>query len=293
MPNRLEGVFAPITTPFEDEEVAYDRLRANIHKYKTTPLAGFLVLGSNGESKSLTEEEKLKILKVVTEERSPSQLIMAGTGYESTKQTISFSERAAELGADYVSLLTPSYFKKGLTDEAMIRYYTDVADALSIPILCYNAPGFTGMTISPKVIEVISRHPNMAGLKDTSPANMAQYLEVRDESFDVLSGTINTFFIGLALGASGGVVSLANAYPEPCQELYMRFKGDDIEGARRLHATLFHLNHSLSGRLGVAGVKYAMDMAGYYGGPPRLPLLPLKDEDKQSIRKALAKAGLR
>jgi 4-hydroxy-2-oxoglutarate aldolase len=293
MSGRIEGVFAPITTPFEHEEVAYARLKANLEKYKKTPLSGFLVLGSNGENKTLTEQEKLKILEILIETKSPSQLIMAGTGYESTKQTIAFSKKAAELGADYVSLLTPSYFKKGLTDEAMIGYYTDVAEALSIPVLCYNAPGFTGMTISPKVIEVISRHPNIAGMKDTSPASMAEYLEICDSSFDVLSGTINTFFIGLALGASGGVVSLANAYPDPCCELYRRFKSGDIDGARKLHHTLFHLNHALSGRLGVAGVKYAMDVAGYCGGPPRLPLLPLKDEDKRKIEQALSEAGLR
>jgi 4-hydroxy-2-oxoglutarate aldolase len=174
----------------------------------------------------------------------------------------------------------------------MIGYYTDVAEAVSISVLCYNAPGFTGMTISPKVIEVISKHPNIAGMKDTSPANMARYIEVCADDFDVLSGTINTFFIGLALGASGGVVSLADAYPEPCCELYERFKNGDINGARVLHNTLFRLNHSLSGRLGVAGVKYAMDVAGYHGGPPRLPLLPVTEEDKRSIRGALAEAGL-
>ena len=292
MGKRISGIIAPITTPFLNEGVSIDHLKENIHRYKDTSLSGFFALGSNGENKSLIEAEKLKILEAVNQEKSEDQLVMAGTGYESTRQTIAFSKQAAELGVDFVSLLTPSYFRKRLTDEAMVRYYTDVAEALPIPVLVYNAPGFTGMTISPRVIETISRHPNIAGMKDTSPDNIGRYLEVCGEGFDVLSGTINTLFVGLVLGASGGVVSLANAYPHPCCELYQKIMRGDIDGARSLHYRLFRLNHSLSGRFGVAGVKYAMEVAGYYGGPPRLPLLPLKDEDKRSVRDAIAEAGL-
>lgn len=293
MTARLSGIFAPITTPFVDEEVAIDQLKDNMRKYRNTPLAGFFALGSNGESKSLTEEEKLKVLEVVIQEKAEHQLVMAGTGYESTRQTMGFSKKAASLGADFVSILTPSYFKRGLTDEAMIGYYTDVAEAVPVPVLIYNAPGFTGMTVSPKVIEKISQHPNIQGMKDTSPADIGRYLEVCGDDFDVLSGTINTLFPGLTLGASGGVVSLANAFPQPCCELFERFKDGDMEEARKLHYRLFRLNHSVSGSFGVAGVKYAMEVAGYYGGAPRLPLLPLKDDAKASMEEAIAKAGLR
>ncbi|MBW2058319.1 MAG: dihydrodipicolinate synthase family protein [Deltaproteobacteria bacterium] len=292
MTERISGIIAPVTTPFADEELSIDHLRSNIRQYGETPLAGFFALGSNGENKSLTEEEKLKIIETVVEEKSEGQIVMAGTGYESTRQTIAFSKKAAELGADCVSLLTPSYFKKRLTDEAMIRYYTEVAEALDVPVLAYNAPGFTGMTLSARVIEKISQHPNVAGMKDTSPDGLARYLAVRGENFDVLSGTINTLFIGLSLGASGGVVSLANAFPLPCCELYNRFQEGDLEGARELHYRLFNLNQTVSGSFGVAGVKYAMEVAGYYGGLPRRPLLPLTDGDKESIRRAISKAGL-
>lgn len=292
MANNISGIFAPINTPFRNEEVAIDHLRENMRKYKETPLNGFLVLGSNGENKSLTEDEKVQILEVVLEEKAEHQLVMAGAGYESTRQTIAASKKAVELGADFVSLVSPAYFKKSLTDDALISYYSDVAEALTIPVLAYNAPGFTGITISPKVIETISRHPNIAGMKDTSPGGMAGYLEVCGDDFDVLSGTINTLFLGLALGASGGVVSLANAFPHPCCELYKKFKNGDVEGARKLHSKLFTLNKSVSGKFGVAGVKYATEVAGYFGGPPRLPLLPLKEADKKLIKDAIAKAGL-
>ena len=292
MASKISGVFAPINTPFHNEEVAFDHFRENMRKYSKTPLSGFLVLGSNGENRSLTEDEKIKLLEIAIQEKAEHQVVMAGAGCESTRETIEFSKKAQELGADLVSLLTPSYFKKSLIDDALIGYYKDVAEALSIPVFAYNAPGFTGLTLSPKVIATISKHPNIGGMKDTSPDGIARYLEVCGDDFDVLSGTISTLFIGLVLGASGGVVSLANAYPHACCELYEKWKGGDLDGTRELHHKLFVLNQSVSGKFGVAGVKYASEVGGLYGGSPRLPLLPLKDEDKKSIKDAIAKAGL-
>jgi 4-hydroxy-2-oxoglutarate aldolase len=288
----LDGIFAPITTPFVQDEVSYDRLKHNVKKYSRTPLKGYFVLGSNGESKSCTETEKLQILDLVIREKAPHQVIMAGAGYESTRQTIDFSKKVASMGADFVSLVTPSYFKKSLTDEALIGYYKDVAEAVPVPVLIYNAPGFTGITVSPKVVEKLSQHPNVAGMKDTSAGNIAGYLDVCSENFAVLAGTINFLFIGLTLGARGGVVSLADAFPEPSCELYEKYTNGDPEGARKLHSKLFRLNQSVSGAGGVAAVKAAMDLAGYYGGPPRLPLLPLTDAQKEKIRTAVAAAGL-
>jgi len=288
MGHKISGIFAPVNTPFLDEDVSFNHFRENMWKYSKTPLSGFLVLGSNGENKSLNEDEKLKLLEIAVQEKAEHQVVMAGAGFESTRETIA----AAELGADIISLVTPSYFKKSLTDDALVGYYTDVADALAIPVFAYNAPGFTGLTLSPRVIAAISIHPNIGGMKDTSPDGIARYIEVCGDNFDVLSGTISTLFIGLVLGVSGGVVSLANAYPHACCELYEKWKSGDLDGARELHHKLFVLNQSVSGKFGVAGVKYASEVAGYYGGPPRLPLLPLKDEEEKSIRDAIAKAGL-
>jgi 4-hydroxy-2-oxoglutarate aldolase len=293
MPTKtLDGIFAPITTPFVQDEVSYDQLTQNVRKYSQTPLKGYFVLGSNGESKSCTETEKLQILELVLKEKAPYQVIMAGAGYESTRQTIEFSRKVASMGADFVSLVTPFYFKKSITDEVLISYYKDVAEAVPVPVLIYNAPGFTGVTVSPRVVETLSQHPNIAGMKDTSPGNIASYLDVCDERFAILAGTINFLFIGLTLGARGGVVSLADAFPEPCCELYERYMKGDVEEARRLHSKLFRLNQSVSGSGGVAAVKGAMDLAGYHGGPPRLPLLPLTEAQKQKIRAAVAAAGL-
>ena len=292
MSKSLSGIFAPISTPFVNGEVAYDQLKFNLQKYSETELAGYFALGSNGESMFLTESEKLKVLEIVLQEKADHQIVMAGAGYESTFQTISFSNQAAEMGADFVSILTPSYFKKRLTDEAMIGYFTDVADAVSAPVVAYNAPGFTGMTLSPNVVEVISRHSNVAGIKDTSKGNMSSYLSVSDEVFDVLSGTVSTLYESMLLGAKGGVVSLANAFPAPCCELFEACMALDLEKARRLHYILIKLNKAVSGSYGVAGVKYAAEVAGFHGGDPRKPLLPITEDGRQSIRKAIEEAGI-
>ena len=292
MSKHAKGVFAPITTPFFNEELALEHLKANMQKYKKSSLSGFLVLGSNGENKSLSEEEKFKVLELVLQEKASHQIVMAGASFESTRETIAYARKVSGLGVDIVSLLTPGYFKKSLTDDALIGYYTDVADAVDIPVFAYNAPGFTGITLSNRVVAEISKHPNIAGMKDTSPAGIAGYLEVRSADFEILAGSMNTLFIGLILGASGGVISLANGFPEPCCDLYAKFIAGDMAGARKLHSTLFKLNQAVSGSSGVAGVKFAMELGGYFGGSPRLPLLPLKQADKDRIKNAAQEAGL-
>jgi len=293
MKAELAGVFAPITTPFVNEEVSLDHFRTNMRKYRESPLSGIFVLGSNGENKSLTESEKISLLEVVLAERGDPQLVMAGTGYESTRQTIAFSKKVAAMGVDCVSVVSPSYFKKQMTDDTLIGLYTDVAEALEIPVIIYNAPGFTGVTVSPKVIKALAPHPNIAGMKDSSTGNMSSYLQAAaGADFNVLAGTVSTMFPSMLLGATGGVVSLANAFPGPACDLYDKYRSGDLEEARKLHYRLYALNQAVSGSFGVAGVKYAMELGGFNGGNPRKPLLPLKEKDKESIRTAARTAGL-
>jgi 4-hydroxy-2-oxoglutarate aldolase len=293
MPNKISGIIAPMPTPFVNEEVSLDHLRENVRKYAQTPLAGLFVLGSNGENKSLSEAEKLQVLETVLREKSQHQFIIAGIAAESTYLSIAAARQLAEVGADFISLLPPSYFKKLVGDEVLIRYYLDVADRSPVPVMAYNAPGFNGMTLSNKVVEEIAKHPNIAGMKDTSPGGVFGYLEIsRGYDFDVLSGTVNTLLPALRGGATGGVVSLANAFPVACCELYQAVVDRRFEEADRINSRLLRLNWAVSGASGVAGVKYAMGLNGLYGGDPRLPLLPVKEADKERIRAAIAAAGI-
>ncbi len=293
MKKKLAGIFAPITTPFVAEKVSLEQFKENIRKYAASPLAGLFVLGSNGENKSLTESEKIQLLEVVMAGRNENQLVMAGTGYESTRQTIDFSKKVAAMGVDCISVVTPSYFKKRMTDDAMIGFYTDVAEAVDVPVIVYNAPGFTGLTVSPNVIAKLATHPNIAGMKDSTGGNPSGYIQAASGTdFCVLSGTISTLFMVMALGGTGGVVSLANAFPEPPCRLYDDLVAGSYDAAVKQHYTLYELNKAVSGSFGVAGVKYAMELGGFHGGDPRKPLLPITDSDKASIAKAVKSAGL-
>lgn len=289
----LSGVYAPIGTPFVNEEVAYDQLADNMEKYAASKLSGYLAIGSNGECVSLSEQEKAKVLETIVANKAPQQKVLAGANAESTKLTIDQCKRVADLGADFASVLTPCYFKKKLTDEAMTRYYLDVADHSPLPIACYNAPGFTGMTISTATLKAIAAHQNIVGIKDTSPGMIGSYLRATYLfEFDVFSGTANTLFPAMMMGATGGIVSLANVFPDVCAALYERCLTEDLAGARELHRVIGNLNSAVSGSFGVAGVKYASEVAGFHGGDPRLPLLPLEDSDKESIRLAIEATDL-
>jgi 4-hydroxy-2-oxoglutarate aldolase len=289
----LSGVFAPVVTPFNSNELALDDLRFNLKKLNDTDLAGYLALGSNGEFRSLADKEQIKVLEVFAEEKG-DKVVMVGTGCESTKQTIEKSKLVCEMGFDYVSVLTPCYFAKQIDGNVLKSHYERIADSVDIPVLLYNAPGFTGgMRIPAKTVVELSRHPNIAGMKDSSPEGPAKLLAALDpaEDFHVLSGSANFFYPCLHLGIPGGVVSLANALPEPCCDLYRLFKQGKFDQARMLHFKISRLNQAVSGKWGVAGVKAAMDIMGFRAGQPRGPLSAVTNEAAEMIKQQIVKEG--
>jgi 4-hydroxy-2-oxoglutarate aldolase len=290
---KLSGVFAPVVTPFNSDELALDDLRFNLQKLNETDLTGYLALGSNGEFRSLTDKEQIQVLEVFAEEKG-DKVVMVGTGCESTKQTIEKSKLVCEMGFDYVSVLTPCYFAKQIDGNVLKNHYERIADSIDIPVLLYNAPGFTGgIRIPAKTIVELSRHPNIAGMKDSSPEGPAKLLACLDpnEDFHVLSGSANFFYPCLHLGIPGGVVSLANALPEPCCELYRLFEQGRFDEAKMLHSKISRLNQAVSGKWGVAGVKAAMDITGFKGGQPRGPLNAVTNEAVEIIKQQIMNEG--
>ena len=294
MEKKLMGVFAPITTPFdENEDVAYDKLRENMEYYAKSPLKGYLALGSNGENKSLTTSEKEKVLETIINHKGAGQVVMAGCIFESTRETIEFAKIAQDLGADFITLLPPSYFKKQMTDPVLIKYFTDVADSVTTPCLVYNAPQFCGgTTLSVNLVKEVARHPNIVGVKDSSTGNIESFLFAVRDTFNVMPGSANFFVTGLLMGAPGGVISLANVFPEITCKLYDLTVSKQYDEAFKLNEKILLMNKSVSGSGGVAAVKYAMDLAGLNGGKPRLPLLPLGDDIKQKIGSYLKNENL-
>ncbi|QQO08105.1 dihydrodipicolinate synthase family protein [Breznakiella homolactica] len=285
----LRGIFAPLTTPFsETGDVRYDHLEYNMEKYAASGIQGYLVFGSNGENKSLLNSEKEKILASVIRNKAPGQIVMAGSIYESTMETIEFALLTAEAGADYITLLAPSYFKSEMKDSVLVKYFTDVASAVGIPCLLYRAPQFSGgIDLSPRLVRECAEHPNIAGIKDSSSGGIEKILHAVPESFSVLSGSANTFFPAMLNGAAGGVLSLADYLPGKAVELYDAIAGGSLGKASELNRKIIALNIEISGTYGVAGVKSAMDSAGFRGGVPRLPLLPIPPEGAEKIKKIL------
>ncbi len=279
------GVFAPITTTFDDDgALNLNALKENVKKYAASPIHGYLALGSNGENKALTWEEKIETARVIIENKAPEQIVMAGSIFESTAETIAFAKEMEKLGADYITLLSPCYFKSMMKDEVLIRYFTDVASAVDTPCMLYNAPQFCGgITLSLKVIQECAKHPNIVGIKDSSTGNVEKIALSVPADFQVLSGSANTFLSCLLNGGIGGVISLANSVPEVVCRLYDYFVRGELGKAAALNREIIKANMGVSGKYGVAGVKYAMDRSGYFGGAPRLPLFPIPEEGKKAV----------
>jgi 4-hydroxy-2-oxoglutarate aldolase len=292
MNSKLKGVFIPVVTPFTAQKVDLGKLTHNIRKWNETPVAGYMPLGSNGEFSHMDDEEQLSVLKAVMESKAPEKVIMAGIARQSAYSTVEFGKKAQDMGVDFVSVLCPSYYASFMKDEALIRYYTAVADALEVPVLLYNCPKFAAnVTISTDVVRVLSQHPNIAGMKDTSSGNIEKYLEVKDESFDVVAGSISNYLTGLLSGASGGVLSLANYLPGPCCGIQPLFEAGRIEEVKQLSDKLAALSKNATDKYGIAGVKAGCDMFGYMGGEVRNPLADCTPEQKEMIRQAFIESG--
>jgi len=287
----VHGVFAPMVTPFRDDRVLFHGLVANVEKMNGTALAGYFVLGTNGEYKSLSVPERMAVLKTVVQARAKDKIVMAGMGFESTQETIAMTLRAADEGADMVSLLMPHFFAKKMTPEVLAGYITAVADASPLPVLLYNNPSVAaGVTIKADLVALVKEHPNVIGIKDSSSETYKANLEAAKNRLCVLAGTANYFLDLLKNGGTGGVLSLANVFPEACAKLFSLFKEGKIEEAEALNASLIVLNHQVSGSFGVAGVKAVMDLNGVCGGVPRKPLLPLTGEQLETLKQSLGKS---
>ena len=290
---KLSGVFAPVVTPFRSDELSLDDLRFNLQRLKETDLTGYLALGSNGEFRSLTDKEQIQVMEVFAEEKG-DKVVMVGTACESTRQTVIKSQLACDMGFNYVSILTPSYFAKRIDGTVLQDYYQRIADSINCPVLLYNAPGFAGgVEIPIQTVLDLSRHSNIVGMKDSSQTGPAKFLSSLDpaEDFNVLAGSANFFYPALQAGAKGGVLSLANVFPEDCCRLYRLFLEDRHDKAEKLNSRLVLLNQAVSGTWGVAGVKATMEIVGFRAGEPRHPLQGLSDEIKDNLRKAMANEG--
>jgi 4-hydroxy-tetrahydrodipicolinate synthase len=287
----VRGIFPALVTPFHsDETVDVEAVKENIRRYNQTKLAGHVVLGSTGESVMLSRDDGDAVLAAVKEAAAPEKLLIAGTGVESTAETIACTKRAAALGYQLALVKTPYYYKPAYASDVYLQHYRAVADASPIPILLYSVPIFTGVTLDTPEILALSAHPNIVGIKDSS-GNIQRIGEIvagARQDFSVLTGGAAVVYPAMAVGARGAILALASALPEDCAELGDLIQRGEHAKAQQLQLLLVGASKRIVSEGGIAGVKYAMDLRGYRGGQCRRPLLPLSEPKKQAIAAVLA-----
>jgi 4-hydroxy-2-oxoglutarate aldolase len=284
-----------MSTPF-DASGRVDRpaIQSNAARWIARGVRGVVALGSNGEAPLLDEAESDAVIAAAREAVPRDRVLLAGTGRESTTMTIAASKRAAALGADAVLVRTPSYFKPRMTHDAFVAHYTAVADAVTVPVLLYNYPAVTGVTFTPDTVARLSHHPNIIGIKETSvdAAQIAAYVDAsRDHDFAVLAGSAPSFYAALCLGAKGAILAAACIVPAACVALFDAYTRGDQITARDLQRRILPIASAVTSGFGVPGLKAALELTGYVGGPPRLPLLPAPADAAAKIRAALEPVG--
>jgi 4-hydroxy-2-oxoglutarate aldolase len=288
---KLHGIFAPLTTPFAaDGAVDHLRFQENIALYNRTALAGYVINGSTSESVLLLWSEVYRAWETALGASASEKTLVAGTGAESTSETIVHTNQAASLGFSAALVRTPSFYKPAMNQNALAEHYLRVADASKIPVLVYSVPIFTHVNVEAPLVARVSKHPNIVGMKDSSGnvPELAAIIAAAPKEFQTLVGSASTLFESLQVGACGAILALANAFPDVCSRIYESSRADDAAKAQSLAATLAAPAKMLGPQYGIAGLKYAMDRMGFFGGQVRLPLLPLDDAARREIDAMLA-----
>lgn len=281
---QLGGVFAPITTPFDAHgHVAPAQHADNVARLSAAGLDGLLVAGSTGEAPLLDADEQRRAVAWTREVTPKGKWLIAGTGAESTRQAIALTQGAAEAGADAVLVRPPSYFP-AVAARALANYFRAIADASPVPVLLYNIPKYTHVSLSPDLLVELATHPRVAGVKDSSGdlKNLAAYREAAPQ-WAVFVGSGSLLLPALELECDGGIVAVACYAARLCAELFTTYRGGDRAAAVALQDRIGPLDKEIVGKLGPAGVKAAMDAVGLYGGPPRPPLAPLSAAERERV----------
>jgi 4-hydroxy-2-oxoglutarate aldolase len=272
--NKLRNILLPITTPFRSDVVDHSALQFNIKRWTTTGIGGYVVLGSTGERAHLDEREYLQVVETTREIVPRSMSFIVGAGQQSTIGTIREIKRAAEAGADAVLVITPHYYRSAMTQETLVSYYREVADASPIPLLLYSMPGLTGIKIEPGTVARLSEHLNIVGVKDSSNDvdGFRQTVGLCPSEFAVMTGNGTVFLDALQAGATGAILAVGCVVPEICVEIFRAFNAGQKEYAELLQGKLTPLATAVTTKFGIGGLKFALDQAGYHGGEVRAPL---------------------
>jgi len=287
---KLQGILPPIATPFDHRGDLYKiKVQHNIEKWNRTGLTGYVVCGSTGESVYLTTEEKLQLLEWVAEYAASDKILVCGTGMESVRETVALTNAAAERGYKAAMVRTPHYYKNLVHKmDAQILYFRAVADQVKIPVMIYNWPQVTGVDISAEAVVTLSQHPNIFGIKESSGSleKCIQMIKEVQPGFQVLTGSAPILAPSLAIGCAGAVLAFANAAPYSTISIWEAHRSREFAAGMDWQNRILRAAQLVTVKYGVPGLKYAMDLNGYYGGPPRLPLTAISPEAKKEIEEA-------
>ena len=288
---KLRGILLPCTTPFAASDGIVDAraLGRNIERWNETGISGYVILGSTGERVHLDDDE---VLEVVSKARAsvPSDLaFVVGIGQHSARQSIVEAKRAAETGADAVLVITPHFYRAGMTHAALSNYYEAVADASPVPVVLYNIPQNTGVALSPETVARLSEHENIVGIKDSSGdmVNFVELLRLASPQFAVLTGHASLLYAALSAGAQGGILAAACVVPEVAVQIARLVEEGAHEQAREWQRKFTPLARAVTARFGIGGLKYALDLSGYAGGEVRAPLSMPDEAARREIARTL------
>jgi len=283
----LRGVIAPVVTTFGNrgDTLDLDAFATNLRAYAAAGLSGIVVCGSTGEAALLDEQERRSLIEQCRREIPSDMLLIVGTGAESTKLCVERCRVANEHGAHAVLVVAPHYYSSAMTPAALEAHYRRVADESPLPLLLYNIPKYMHFALEPDLIARLSTHENIVGMKDSAGdlTKLAGYVQSQGDQFTVLTGHGGTFAQALELGVRGGILAISLFAAELTLDIYDSHKAGDRAASADSQKAATPLAAEIVGRMGVAGVKAAMDRVGLAGGPVRSPLVPLGIEDEARV----------
>jgi 4-hydroxy-2-oxoglutarate aldolase len=290
------GLYIPAVTPFDKEtgDIAVVHFRNNIRKWLEEPIDGYVLFGSTGEGVLIEDDEKDKLIHYARELIPPGLKLVVGISADSTRAIIKKAKRFAEIGADAFLIVPPPYFGAYLSAGAMADHYRMIADGSPAPILIYHIPKYSKVVLEPALVGELVRHENIAGLKDSSGdiKRFADYTNACGDNCALFVGNGGLLYTALELGASGGIVAIGQFAAGPCAELIQSFRSGDARKAGEIQERLTPLHREIVAAHGAVGTKVALDQIGYYGGPPRRPLVGLSPKERQHVARVMQEAGV-
>jgi 4-hydroxy-tetrahydrodipicolinate synthase len=280
----FSGAFTALVTPFKNGEVDVEALESLVEFQIEGGIDGLVPCGTTGESPTLSEEEDRLVIETVVRVTAGRVPVVAGTGSNNTASAIKYTKMAEEVGADGSLQVAPYYNKP--TQEGLFRHYAAIAENTSLPLVLYNIPGRTNVTIAPETIAQLAEIPNIVGVKE-STLSMNMVSDIRrlcGEQFDILSGDDPMTLPLLALGGTGVVSVVSNIAPGAVSDMVAAINSGDLARGRELHYRLLPLIRALSVETNPIPIKAAASLLGLCSDELRLPLVPMSGENLRNLQ---------